>query len=699
MASFSASSNDTRRIVGWVAGGCLALLMLACMAGTCGVGLWLTRPLASAETPSQTAPPWPTPEGRATPGADAPTLPATASPGPGDAPSPPPPPQALRDPAAWSTWQALVAAEPVVHDRIVVYQRLTGRPVMWATPTPHPPPALGTIETFYVTDTDGTHAFPVEAELVYVGDHAYVWVDTRARYKRRAVERLGQEFDTHIYPRTRAFFGSERSPGIDGDPRLYILFAKGVGSVAGYFSSADALPPQVHPYSNAHEMFILSADMLGGGERTYAVLAHEFQHMIHQNQDPNEWAWLNEGFSELAVLLNGYDHGFFDAMYLADPDFPLLHWPDPREGSSLPYYGGGFLFTLYFLERFGEQAAQALVAEPEDSVEGVQAVLNRIGARHPETGAPLKAADLFLDWAIANFLNDPDVADGRFGYVRRPVSPVGPTERVRHCPARALEGSIAPFGADYITMTCSGDESLEVTLEPWAPLWPTDPHGGDFAMWSFYGDESDMRLTRAFDFRDVAPGGTLTLSYWTWFDIEDDYDYGYVLVSTDGETWTMLQPPASTDANPVGNNYGWGYTRQSNGWIHEQVDLSPYAGRQVWLRFEYLTDAAVNHWGWLIDDIAIPEIGYAEDFEHGLGGWEAEGWARAANRIPRTYRAALVLQGRGQTQVRYLPVGDDLRVQADLTLGDEWKSATLVLMDTTRFTRFPAAYHVTVTEP
>ncbi len=692
MTSSSPSSRGRRTTLWLILGGCAGLLLAACALGSCGFVALMMRAPSPTPPPSPLftpQPPTERPTERTTP------QPSVLSPVPPEEASPTP---LSTDDAARITWQALLAAEPAIHDRIAVYQRLTGQRVTWATPTPHPPPRPGTVRTFYVTDTDGTHAFPIQAELAYVGDHAYVWIDTRVRYVPAAVKQLGREFDTHIYPTTRAFFGSEASPGIDGDPHLYILFAQGVGSVAGYFSSSDALPPQVHPYSNAHEMFILSANMLIGGETTYAVLAHEFQHMIHHNQDPNEWTWLNEGFSELAVLLNGYDHGFFDVLYLSQPDIALLHWPDPRQESSLPYYGGGFLFVLYFLERFGEQATQALVAEAKNSVDGVQAVLNRIGARHPETGEPLQASELFLDWTIANFLNDPDLADGRFGYTRRSILRAQPTVWIYDCPTQTQE-EVFPFGVDYITFTCPGTWRLEIALEPSARLWPTDPHGGDFAMWSNYGDESDMRLTRLFDLTSVSPGQPLTLAYWTWFDIEDDYDYGYVLASTDGETWTMLRPPAATDANPVGNNYGWGYTRQSNGWIHEQVDLSPYAGQRVWLRFEYLTDAAVNHWGWLIDDITIPEIGYAEDFEHGLGGWEAEGWVRAANRIPRTYQIALVLQGPNTTEVRYLPVGENFQAQADILLGDEWETATIVLMDTTRFTRLPARYRISIQTP
>ncbi len=703
MASPASSDSRLGRARGWLWAGCAALLLAACALTSCALTVklaapWFTAPNPlprSLAVPTETAPATRVPLQPASPQASFTATPA----GPRGAGSPTPLPAAQNDPIAWATWRALRASQPLIHDRVAVFQRITGQPVTWATPTPHAPLPVGQVQTFYVTDTDGVRAFPIQAELAYATEHAYLWVDTRVPYRRATVERVAREFETHIYPITRAFFGPEASPGIDGDPHLYILFAQGVGGVAGYFSSADALPPQVHEFSNAHEMFILSATMLNDHDATYAVLAHEFQHMIHQNRDPDEAAWLNEGFSELAVLLNGYEHGFFDALYLNDPDFPLLHWPDPSQGSSLPYYGGGFLFTLYFLERFGEQATQALVAEPANSVDGVQAVLDRLAARHPVTGERLTAEALFLDWAIANLLNDPTLEDGRFGYTRRAVRPAEPTARVHDCPAQNLTGEVAPFGVDYIHITCRGTWQVVVHLDPWAPLWPTEPHSGEFAVWSTYGDESDMQLTRAFDFTAVPRGQPLTLTYWTWFDIEDNYDYGYVLISTDGQKWTLLQPPGGTDANPVGNNYGWGYTGQSAGWRHEQVDLSAYAGQRVYIRFEYLTDAAVTHWGWLIDDIAIPEIGYVEDFEAGLGDWEAVGWARAANRIPRTYQVALVLQGPARTEVRYLPVGDDLRVRASLTLGDTWKTATLVLMDTTRYTRFAGAYRLSLQAP
>ena len=52
--------------------------------------------------------------------------------------------------------------------------------------------------------------------------------------------------------------------------------------------------------------------------------------MIHWYQDRNESSFLNEGFSELATFINGYDTGGFDGYYLNQPDVNLTDWLGQR---------------------------------------------------------------------------------------------------------------------------------------------------------------------------------------------------------------------------------------------------------------------------------------------------------------------------------------------------------------------------------
>jgi hypothetical protein len=201
-----------------------------------------------------------------------------------------------------------------------------------------------------------------------------------------------------------------------------------------------------------------------------------------------------------------------------------------------------------------------------------------------------------------------------------------------------------------------------------------------------------MTLTLEFDFSGV--NGPIEISYWTWYDIEKDWDYLHVAASTDGQAWQLLTTPSGTDYNPTGASFGWSYTGQSSGWIQEQVDLSQFAGQKVQLRFEYITDAAVNGEGFLLDDVRIDAIGYETDFENNDGGWKAEGFARIENVLPQTYRLSLITKG-DTTTVTHIPLDSDQTASIPLSL-QEGEEAVLIVTGTTRFTTHPTAYQVEI---
>jgi hypothetical protein len=126
--------------------------------------------------------------------------------------------------------------------------------------------------------------------------------------------------------------------------------------------------------------------------------------------------------------------------------------------------------------------------------------------------------------------------------------------------------------------------------------------------------------------------GSATLKFGAWFSTERDYDYGGVAVSTDGGcAWRTLRGRHTTDTNPVGQNLGHGYTGRSEGWLDEEIDLTPYAGQKVLLRFFYITDQAYHGSGFAVDDISIPELGLFDSAEDESTAWTAEGFLRSVN--------------------------------------------------------------------
>jgi len=595
---------------------------------------------------------------------------------------------------AFETLKNLQQAEIPVNDPLDLAERLLGLPDIPATVSSDGPYEVGDRMAFWVSNTDSNETFRVNAVLREVVDSAYFWIEDGLSYRDRDLTNLARAFNDEIYPTNREFFGSEWSPGIDGDPRLFILYARDLGaSTAAYYSSIDSVNPLAHQYSNAHEMFMINADNVSLGEDyTYGVLAHEFQHMIHWNKDRNEDSWVNEGFSELASFLNGYDPGGFDYLFSLEPDMQLTDWPLDSDLRSANY-GSSFLFMSYFLDRFGDQATQALVSDPDNSMDSVDSVLTRLKAEglvDPGTGG---ADDLFADWTVANYLNDPSFASGRYAYHSYASVPdFSAGETVESCDGEPQLRTVHQYGADYIEVNCPGTVEFTFQGSSEVGVLSQGANSGDYAFWSNSSDESNTSLEQRFDLREVT--GPVTLEYSVWYNLEQDYDYLYLTASTDGQNWEILETPSCTYEDPSGNSYGCGYNGDTYGYIREIVDLSDYAGQQVTLRFDYVTDAAIVGEGLLLDDMAIPEIGYASDFEQDDGGWEARGFVRIENRLPQTFRVTVIRDG-AEKSVEYIQVDENL--SATFTIPDaRTNNVTVVVSGTTRFTRQTAAYEYTI---
>lgn len=141
------------------------------------------------------------------------------------------------------------------------------------------------------------------------------------------------------------------------------------------------------------------------------------------------------------------------------------------------------------------------------------------------------------------------------------------------------------------------------------------PYAGQYFYYSGAGDELDNRMYRQF----TLPAGA-SLSAKVQYRIELDWDYAYLVVSTDGgATWTNVATNRSTNFNPNGQNFGNGITGSSGGnWVDLSADLSAYTGN-VLLGFRYWTDGAVVEPGFMIDEIMV--TGSPTDGAETDAGW------------------------------------------------------------------------------
>ncbi|MFD6176055.1 MULTISPECIES: immune inhibitor A domain-containing protein [unclassified Isoptericola] len=143
-----------------------------------------------------------------------------------------------------------------------------------------------------------------------------------------------------------------------------------------------------------------------------------------------------------------------------------------------------------------------------------------------------------------------------------------------------------------------------------------EPIDGKFA---FSGSASDLNNTLASPAFTVPSGGALAAK--VQYSIEEDYDYAYVEVSTDGgSTWATV--PTNLSAADADN----GITGSSEkAWVDLSADLSQYAGQSVQVRFRYTSDPGTNELGFLVDDVTVGDA-LSEDFADDAAGWTNDGF-------------------------------------------------------------------------
>ncbi len=169
--------------------------------------------------------------------------------------------------------------------------------------------------------------------------------------------------------------------------------------------------------------------------------------------------------------------------------------------------------------------------------------------------------------------------------------------------------------------------------------------GNDFGCSPKAGHNLDVVLPEL----EFVPEGTpITVKFKSSWDIEWDFDYGFVLATTDGTNYTSLpsengystakaQNPnnstclAGLDNGLTGTSgaYAGGPTQvaidraegsaaSGSPFVADEYDLSQYAGqRGVVLRFSYATDPGLDRPGWFVDDLEIRagnELIYGTDF-------------------------------------------------------------------------------------
>ncbi|HEX7063516.1 MAG TPA: choice-of-anchor J domain-containing protein [Bacillales bacterium] len=457
---------------------------------------------------------------------------------------------------------------------------------------------------------------------------------------REQVNALISEFDSNIYPEETEFFGTPdehtganalfddvlRNSGIDVPKDYYKAEDGKVMLLIDNFQDESYYDP-AYPfyiagfYSPLYEIYFdrnivnIDAANIARAGGSYGTLAHEFQHLIHADNDSNEVTWLNEGMSDLAEYIVGYGQPEGHIQYfLNHPENSLVTWDEylnaPTGPETLADYGQAYLLEYYLLKHYGRDFIRDLAKDTKNGIDSVNDVLSK-------ENIGIDFGELFRRFSVALTIDSPEPGNGIYNFE-------GLDLQVDYRSAEDTDKEGVPaWGADYIELN-PGNKIRQITFNgikflptPWEvvndPL-NTGEHGQ--VLYSNQGNVIDNHLIFKADLTEV---NSATLQFDTYYNIEKGWDFGVVQVSTDGgKTWTSLSNEDTTSEHaPNALEYVTkhlpGFTGTNEGWTTESFDLSQYAGQQILVSFRYLTDPAAVYPGWYVDNVQIPEIGFSND--------------------------------------------------------------------------------------
>jgi immune inhibitor A len=505
------------------------------------------------------------------------------------------------------------------------------------------------------------------------------------------LETVTRYFEEHIWPLNDTLFGSEWNPGIDGDSRLHIVSQASIeATMMGVFKPNDECPLTLCPDSNQREILYINLDLAPLNSVDFlTTIAHEYQHLVRYHVDGNEQRWLNEGLSQLIEHLNGFSPQYVGGDkirdFLHEPDHHLNGWA--RYGYEVGrYYGAAYLFAVYLYERFGLDFIRELTFSDYDGLAAVHHTLLN-------TGQGMGIDEVFADWILANYLDDPYIGDGRYYYQTLDL-PVRIRPQALHMMGGLVQyvDMVNQYGADYVQISAPGTYQVSFDGSDQAHVVGTGPRSGEWMWWSYDNDDSAARLTGTFDLTGLE---TATLVFSAWWDIEDEYDWLQVLVSDNGgQDWQIVGGDlAATGGDQAPGPY---YSGRSRRWLYEQIDLSQYAGGPVQIRFEYLTDGSTTMSGVTLDDIGIVELGRVDDAENPVSAWQPEGFIRVNATVAQNWTVAVVQHDpAGATTVQHLAL-DAMNAGTTTISVPEGGTATLVIGAMAPFSSNLANYELTV---
>jgi hypothetical protein len=290
---------------------------------------------------------------------------------------------------------------------------------------------VGSTKSWYADNLTDYSRYLVSSTCRAVGTNCYIFVEDSSWNKdlvtQGAVDSVRMYFDSKtpadpskgIFATDTSTFGNP--PNVDGDQKIIILlldiidgYTGSGGFVGGYFYSFNEVNPSTPGYSTSNfaEIFFIDTDPLDltttwGLNDVISTLAHEFQHMIHFNYDPNEISFIDEGCATLAEVACGFPI-YNPTLYANEPNHYLFDWRSDLS-TVLSDYSRAARFMVYIHDQAGIGVFKNIVASVLHGTDGIDAGLQA-------SESILRFNDILRNWFIANILDDRSI-DPLYGYI------------------------------------------------------------------------------------------------------------------------------------------------------------------------------------------------------------------------------------------------------------------------------------------
>ncbi|MFI6626223.1 immune inhibitor A domain-containing protein [Streptomyces sp. NPDC050528] len=174
------------------------------------------------------------------------------------------------------------------------------------------------------------------------------------------------------------------------------------------------------------------------------------------------------------------------------------------------------------------------------------------------------------------------------------------------------------------------------------------PAQGATQWWSGSGNDLSNTLSRTVDLTGKT-SAALTLD--GWYDAEQDYDYLYTEVSTNGGTsWIPIDGTlADGSAIPRDGSGNPALTGTAAAYQKLTYPLDAYAGQKIDVRFRYQTDSGVAQKGFTADEITVTADGtalFSDNAETADAAWTAKGFSRIGASFTDDYPQYYIAENR-----------------------------------------------------